>query len=391
MMLKIYNNYKQLSEDTKAGILLIIATILALVFSNSGLKELYSQLIHIGFRIQLGTMFLDKPLILWINDGLMSIFFFIIGLELKREFLEGHLKDLHAVLLPSAAALGGVIAPVLVYFAITHNHPELLKGWAIPMATDIAFVVGILSLFGTRVPIKFKLFILTLAIMDDLAAILVIAIFHTKTLSYTSMLIALGCMAVLFIMHYVRVEKLPSYFFVGAILWLSVLKSGLHATLSGVVLAMFIPLYSRDKKTPILFQLEKDLYPLVSFAIIPIFAFTNAGVELTNLTWEDIFSPLTLGVFFGLAIGKPIGITIFSSLYLFITGSSSPVSFKQIITIGFFGGIGFIMSLFIAGLSFDVSQVFLNESRLGILSATIVSAIIGSLLLRKQLPKKESP
>jgi len=387
MVSKIYNNFNELSQETKAGIVLIIATILALICSNTGIKSLYSQLIHIGFRIQLGEMYLDKPLILWINDGLMSIFFFIIGLELKREFLEGHLKDFHAVLLPSAAALGGVVVPVLVYFAITANHPELHKGWAVPMATDIAFVVGILSLFGTRVPVKFKLFILTLAIMDDLAAILVIAIFHTKTLSYTSMLISLGCIVVLFVMNKVKVEKLPSYFFVGLILWVSVLKSGLHATLSGVVLAMFIPLYSKDKKNPILFTLEKDLYPLVSFAIIPLFAFSNAGVELTSLTLQDVFSSLTLGVFFGLALGKPIGITIFSSLYLFLTNSSSPVPFKQIITIGFFGGIGFIMSLFIAGLSFDASQILLNESRLGILAATFVSAIIGSLLLRKQLGK----
>jgi len=387
MVSKIYSNLNNLSSETKAGVVLIIATILALICSNTGIKELYSQLIHLGFRIQLGEMYLDKPLILWINDGLMSIFFFIIGLELKREFLEGHLKDLHSILLPSAAALGGVIAPVMIYCLLTMGSPELQNGWAIPMATDIAFVVGILSLFGTRVPVKLKLFILTLAIMDDLAAILVIAFFHTKTLSYSSMLISVGCIAVLFIMNKIKVERLPSYFFVGLILWLSVLKSGLHATLSGVVLAMFIPLYSKDKKAPILFSLEKDLYPLVSFVIIPLFAFANAGVELSHLTLDNIFNPLTLGVFFGLVLGKPIGITTFSILYLIITNSASPVSFKQIITIGFFGGIGFIMSLFIAGLSFDASQMLLNESRLGILAATFVSATIGSILLRKQLRK----
>tara|TARA_R110002072_G_scaffold127881_5_gene265363 strand:+ start:11974 stop:13137 length:1164 start_codon:yes stop_codon:yes gene_type:complete len=387
MVSKYYNAFNNLSQETKAGIVLIIATILALICSNTILHDLYSQLIHLSFRVQIGQAYLDKPLILWINDGLMSIFFFIIGLELKREILEGHLKDLHSVMLPCAAAVGGIIVPVLFFSLITMNYPEYHKGWAIPMATDIAFVVGILSLFGKKVPIKFKLFILTLAIMDDLAAILVIAIFHAKDLSYTSMIITALCIAVLFFMHKIKVEKVASYFAIGLILWLGVLKSGLHATLSGVVLAMFIPLYSKDKKEPILYNLETDLYPLVSFAIIPLFAFANAGVELTNLTLNDIFSPLTLGVFFGLFLGKPIGISLFSFIYLSITQSTSPVSFKQIIIIGFFGGIGFIMSLFIAGLSFDISQNLLNESRLGILSATFASAIVGSILLTKSLKK----
>ncbi len=372
--------------ESAGGILLIAAALLAMIMINSPMTELYRALLDTPVAIRIGAFEIAKPLLLWINDGLMAVFFFSVGLELKREFLEGQLSSLSQVVLPAAAAAAGILVPALFYYGLNHDDPVRLRGWAIPTATDIAFALGIVALLGKRVPLSLKLFLMTLAILDDVGAIVIIALFYTTELSLLSLSVAGSALLVLFLLNRLKVMDIPVYLFFGVIMWASVLKSGVHATLAGVLLAMMIPM--RDPKNPQrspLLELEHSLQSTVAFFIVPVFAFANAGVPLAGFTLERVFSPVPLGVILGLFLGKQLG--VFSAVWLFVklgwAKMPSGAGWLQLYGVALLTGIGFTMSLFIASLAFEhVGQEYIKDVRLGILIASSLSAVAGYLLLR---------
>jgi len=372
--------------ESAGGILLIVAALLAMILINSPLSSFYRTLLDMPVEIRVGAFEIAKPLLLWINDGLMALFFFSVGLELKREFVEGQLSSLSQVVLPAAAAVAGILLPALFYYGLNQDDPVRLRGWAIPTATDIAFALGIVALLGRRVPLALKLFLMTLAILDDVGAIVIIALFYTADLSLLSLSVAGSALLVLFILNRMKVVDIPIYIFVGLIMWASVLKSGVHATLAGVMLAMMIPM--RDPKNPQhspLLELEHSLASTVAFFIVPVFAFANAGVPLAGFTLEQVFSPVPLGVMVGLFLGKQLG--VFSAFWLFVklgwAKMPSGAGWLQIYGIALLTGIGFTMSLFIGSLAFEhAGQEYIKEVRLGILIASFLSAVAGYLLLR---------
>jgi NhaA family Na+:H+ antiporter len=296
-------------HEAAGGIVLIVAATLALILENSPLYWMYEALLGTPVAIQIGALSIDKPLLLWINDGLMAIFFFLIGLEIKREVVEGRLSSVGKAAFPVIAAMGGMLVPALIYVALNQGDPTALRGWAIPAATDIAFAVGILGLLGSRVPVALKVFLLALAIIDDLGAILIIAIFYSAELSVPVLAIAAAGTAVLAYLNYRGVTRTAPYLVTGLVIWVCVLKSGVHATLAGVVIALFIPLKaSGDGEESPLLRIEHDLAPWVSFGVMPAFAFANAGVALHGLTLADLFSGIPLGIALGLFVGKQLGI-----------------------------------------------------------------------------------
>lgn len=368
-----------INKESIGGLMLLAATIIALVVSNSSFHSKYQHILSIHFAISLGSYGLSKPVLLWINDGLMTLFFFVIGLELKRECVSGHLRQPQNVLLPMMAAIGGVIVPVIIFSIANHHQPEYQKGWAVPMATDIAFALGIMSLFSRRISREMKVFLLTLAIIDDLMAIIVIAVFHTEHLSWYSLLIAAICICILCALNLGGVKRLTSYIIVGLVLWASVLQSGVHATLAGVILAMFIPMQGKDNK-PLLKDLEEDLHPMIAFVVLPLFAFANAGIHFEKFNWSNIIHTIPMGILFGLWFGKPIGVVLFTYLTKVVTKAKLALRLLDIIIIGFFAGIGFTMSLFIASLSFGDNDYLLNLARLGILLGSLFAIISASLL-----------
>lgn len=381
-----------LKKESASGILLIIAAILAIIVANSPFSELYLSLLDIPVEIKIGALHIAKPLILWINDGLMAIFFFLIGLELKRELLEGELSEPKDIILPVFAATGGMLVPALIYTSLNWNDPVALKGWAIPSATDIAFALGILAMFGKRVPIALKIFLVSLAIMDDMGAIIIIAIFYTSDLSIESLIIAASSLFILGLFNFSKVKSLTPYILVGIILWVAVLKSGVHATLAGVVLAFFIPLKTDSKDEVSLSKtLEHDLHGSVSYVIIPIFAFANAGVPLDGISLNTLLEPIPLGIILGLFFGKQIGVMLFSFIAVWVGVATLPkdINWKQLYGISFLCGIGFTMSLFIGSLAFEqgATEAVLMNDRLGILVGSMISAIIGYFYLNKVLPK----
>ncbi len=381
-----------LKLESASGILLMIAAVLAMIIANSPLSYLYESLLDVPVEIRIGALHIAKPLILWINDGLMAVFFFLIGLELKRELMEGALSNPKNLVLPTFAAVGGMLVPAIIYASINWNDPVAVKGWAIPAATDIAFALGILAFFGKRVPIALKVFLVSLAIMDDMGAIIIIAIFYTSDLSTSSLIIAAVAIIVLSFLNHYKMKHLPPYLLVGLVLWVAVLKSGVHATLAGVLLAFFIPLKTTsDNEQSLAKSLEHDLHGTVSFVIIPIFAFANAGVSLKGLSLSSILEPVPLGIILGLFFGKQIGVMLFSFIAIKLKVASLPenVNWKQLYGVSFLCGIGFTMSLFIGSLAFEQSgteEIFLND-RLGILIGSTISAIIGYFYLNKVLPR----
>ena len=374
-----------INKEALGGLLLLTTTIVALIASNSPLKPLYQHFLDTLFTIQMGNFILSKPLLSWINDGLMTAFFFYVGLELKRECLIGDLRHWQNVLQPIVAAIGGIVVPVMLYLIVTLGKNSYHTGWAIPMATDIAFAVGILSLLGNRIPRHVKLFLLTLAIVDDIAAILVIALFHSQNLSLVSLVFSLSFLIILIVFNFTKVTELTPYFIVGLLLWLSVLKSGVHATLSGILIAFTIPLKKEDG-TPIITQLETDLHDFIAYFVLPLFAFANAGVKLQGMAWTIILHPVTLGVFLGLFIGKPLGIFSFSWLTNKIFRVPLNITNSQLLVVGLMAGIGFTMSLFIAMLSFETNSYLLNLSRLGVLLASAAAMCCG-LGIASRFPK----
>lgn len=365
------------------GILLIFASIVALLLANSPWSLWYHHLISAELHVGIGEWMLKKTLLLWINDGLMAIFFLLIGLEVKREMIEGQLAKISQVILPGAAALGGIIFPALIYLCFNHDEGLATKGWAIPTATDIAFAIGILALLGKRVPISLKMFLLAIAIFDDLAAIIIIALFYTTELSFISLLLAAMAIILLIICNYANIRYLSIYVVIGMFLWLFVLKSGVHATLAGVVLAFTIPSKHPQLAISLAKDLEKALHGWVSFFILPIFAFANAGINFSETTQNDFLSPLTLGIALGLFLGKQLGIFIPTFLLIKSKLVTMPQgsNWKQIYGIGVFCGIGFTMSLFISTLAFENEGAYIINSRLGIFIGTIFSALIGYFIL----------
>ena len=388
--LSFFQNF--LKKESASGILLMIAAITAIIIANTPLNSIYDDLLEIPVEIRFGALHIAKPLILWINDGLMAIFFFLIGLELKRELMEGELSEPKKIILPAFAAIGGMVFPALIYVSLNLNDPAALRGWAIPAATDIAFALGILAVFGKRVPIALKIFLVSLAIMDDMGAIVIIAIFYTSELSTSSLIIAAVSLIVLTIFNNRNLRSLTPYILVGIILWIAVLKSGVHATLAGVLLAFFIPLKTSSKDERSLAKsLEHDLHGSVYYVIIPIFAFANAGVPLDGMGIDTLFEPIPLGIIMGLFFGKQIGIMLFSFIAVKSGIASLPdeINWKQLYGVALLCGVGFTMSLFIGSLAFEQggTETTLMNDRLGILIGSTISAITGYLYLNKVLPR----
>ncbi|WP_456402666.1 Na+/H+ antiporter NhaA [Hydrogenimonas sp.] len=386
-----------IKRESTAGVLLILVTIVALVLQNSPLSELYSGFLHTPVEIRFGALQIAKPLLLWVNDGLMAIFFFLIGLEVKREVMEGHLSSMKQVALPGIAALGGMVVPALVYILFNKGESFAMNGWAIPTATDIAFALGILSLLGNRVPVSLKIFLMALAIIDDLGAIIIIALFYTSDLSMLSIGIASAALVTLFVMNRMGVAKKAAYILVGVVLWVSVLKSGVHATLAGVALAFFIPLKSTASDGKIFSmakEMEHDLHYWVAFLILPLFAFVNAGVDLRGISVEEMFGPVPMGIMLGLFIGKQLGVFGFSWLAIRFGFASLPdgANWRQLYGVAILTGIGFTMSLFVDSLAFSDSEVYKYADKLAILLGSFLSGIVGYLVLRTGSGKRsENP
>ncbi len=377
-----------IQKESASGILLIIATLLALLFNNTFMSPLYESFLHIPVEIRVGALHLDKSLYHWVNDGLMAIFFLLIGLEVKREVLEGHLSSIRQAALPIFAAIGGMLVPALVYLAFNLGDENAVKGWAIPTATDIAFALGILSLLGSRVPVSIKIFLMALAIIDDLGAIVIIALFYTTDLSTLSISVAFAALGVLILLNLFGVSKKAAYFIVGAVLWVSVLKSGVHATLAGVALAFTIPLKARAETgetfSP-LKEVEHNLHFWVAFFILPIFAFVNAGVDVTSISLEQMTGTVPMGIMLGLFIGKQLGVFGFSWLAIKLGMASLPqnCSWTQLYGVSVLTGIGFTMSLFITSLAFVDESLYHYTDKLAILIGSLFSGVLGYLVLKK--------
>jgi NhaA family Na+:H+ antiporter len=393
--LPVRNTFKQFFQlEAAGGLLLIAAAALAMIINNSPLSWLYNGLLEVPVVAQIGALKIAKPLLLWINDGLMALFFLLIGLEVKREVIQGHLSRASQIVLPGAAAIGGMVIPALVFWALNKDNPAAMSGWAIPMATDIAFALGVLALLGKRVPVSLKLFLMTLAIIDDLGAIIVIALFYSGELSNLSLALAAGSILSLIAMNRLGVVKLAPYLLVGLVLWVCVLKSGVHATLAGVILAFCIPLKTaRDVHSP-LQQLEHALHPWVAYAILPLFAFANAGVSLTGVTMESFTHHVPMGIALGLLVGKMVG--VFGLTWLAVkTGMAAlptGANWGQVLGVSILCGIGFTMSLFVGSLAFVPGQSeFAGMDRMGILTGSILAALIGYGITAMASRKKVNP
>ena len=377
--------------EAASGILLIFAALFAVVLANSPLSHYYDLLLDTPVEVRVGALQIAKPLLLWINDGLMAVFFFIVGLELKREVCEGELASMQAIALPAFGALGGMIVPAGIYILMNTQDPVALQGWAIPTATDIAFALAILTLLGKRVPLALKTFLVSLAIFDDIGAIIIIAVFYTSNIFALSLIVGATCLAALALLNRMNVYSLTPYLLVGLIMWVAVLKSGVHATLAGVLLALFIPL-ARDPqrdRSP-LKDLERDLHGVVAFVILPLFAFFNSGLNVTDVGTEQLLHPATIGVALGLFIGKQLGVFTFAWLAVKVGLARLPgsVNWRHIYGVALLCGIGFTMSLFIGSLAFEGrGDNLLFDERLGIIAASTLSAVCGYLWLNRALGK----
>ncbi|NRD90267.1 Na+/H+ antiporter NhaA [Sphingopyxis sp. BSNA05] len=371
-----------IARETSAGIILFCAAVAAMVAMNSAFNPYYLAFLDIPVALQFGALEIAKPLSLWINDGLMAIFFFLVGLEVKRELIEGQLSSIEQAALPAIAAVGGMALPALVFLYFNWNIAENVNGWAIPAATDIAFALGVLALLGKHAPVSLKVLLLAIAIIDDIGAIIIIALFYTADVSSVSLLLAGGGTVLLFAMNRLGVIRTAPYILVGIFLWICVLKSGVHATLAGVIAALAIPLSARDGSSP-LKHLEHILHPWTAFLVLPIFAFANAGVSLAGLQISDLMAPLALGIAAGLVVGKQLG--VFGCIYLAtrtgLVKRPAGVSWLQLYGLACLTGIGFTMSLFIGNLAFD-DPGQIETVKLGVISGSVVSGLLGYCLLR---------
>ncbi len=375
-----------LKQESAGGIVLIAAAALALLAANSPLASTYFGGLGTQVTLAVGDFAIDKALILWINDGLMAVFFFLIGLEVKREVIEGQLSSWDKASLPLVAAIGGMAIPALVFLGINSGYPENQAGWAIPAATDIAFALGILSLLGPRVPVALKALLLAIAVIDDIGAITIIALFYSGTLDTDMLIGAAVAFAALIVVNRLRIASSMPYVLLTIVMWVFVLKSGVHATLAGVAAAMTVPLIARGGSAPLV-RMEHALHPWVAFLIIPIFGFANAGVSLSGISPADLFAPLPLGIALGLLIGKQIGIFGFAFVAVKAGFAKLPedVNWRQIHGLSLLAAIGFTMSLFIGNLAFD-SAAQVDAVKLGVLSGSLISALAGFFLLKAALP-----
>ncbi|MFW8590055.1 Na+/H+ antiporter NhaA [Glaciecola sp. 2405UD65-10] len=383
---------KQLfKHEAAGGVLLVIAALLAMLLANSPLNTLYTNFLSTPVVFKFGAFEINKALLLWVNDGLMAIFFFLVGLEVKREVLAGHLQTKDQIMLPAIGALAGIMIPALIYVFFNKDEAIGINGWAIPAATDIAFALGVYSLFGRTLPITLKLFLLSVAIFDDIGAIIIIALFYSAELSTLSLIVGAAGLCILFLFNRFGIKSSGMYLIIGLIIWAAVLKSGVHATLAGFAIALFIPLKGKNRSgQDMLYHLEHSLHPWVAFAILPLFAFANAGVQLVGTTSEQIFNPIVIGVMLGLFIGKQIG--IFGACYLAVkTGLAKlpkGVTFQQLYGASVLCGIGFTMSLFIGSLAFETASAdYMNSVKVGVLAGSILSAILGGFIISRSAKK----
>jgi NhaA family Na+:H+ antiporter len=369
--------------ETSGGVVLMIAAIFAMIIANTPLSANYDLILGTYIKVGIGNFEIAKPAILWINDGLMAIFFFLVGLEIKREVLAGELSSFDKAILPIMAAIGGMAVPGIIFAIINWGTPENLNGWAIPTATDIAFALGILALIGSRAPISLKIFLLAIAIIDDLGAIVIIAIFYTSELSLSALSFSVIGFAAAVALNRMGVQRTAPYLLVGIVMWVFVLKSGVHATLAGVLIAFTIPLKTKNEDEALLYKMEHGLYPWVAFLILPVFAFANAGVNFTGIGIDDLLQPLTLGIAVGLFLGKQIGVFLATWIGVKSGIARLPenVSWKHVYGVACLTGVGFTMSLFIGSLAFTTADV-MNAVRLGVVLGSVLSGIIGYLLLK---------
>ncbi len=385
---------KFLKLESASGIILMFAAVLALVSANTPLQTYYSLLLDTPVEIRIGALEIAKPLLLWINDGLMAVFFFLVGLELKRELVEGELSDKRNIILPGIGAIGGIVAPAMIYIYFNAGDSAAMTGWAIPAATDIAFALGVLSLLGSRVPTSIKIFLTSLAIFDDIGAIVIIAIFYTVNVSLTALVVVSFCIMILAVLNMRNVESKSLYILIGIVMWVAMLKSGVHATLVGVILAMFIPIKSKtDNGYSPLKSLEHDLHGAVAFFVLPIFAFANAGISFSGVGSEQILHNVPLGIALGIFLGKQVGIfgICWFAIKLNLTRLPAGMSWGGLYGTAALCGIGFTMSLFIGSLAFEDSGVnLLFDERLGILIGSLASGILGYLILRASLRSNKS-
>ncbi len=378
------------ANEATPGLLLMLAAVMALIANNSSFAPYYSGFLDIPIAIQIGALEIAKPLLLWVNDGLMAIFFFLVGLEIKREVVEGRLSSFDRAAFPLIAAIGGIAVPALVFVGLNAGSPETLNGWAIPAATDIAFALGILALLGKAVPVSLKVFLLAVAIIDDLAAIIIIALFYTEGVSLFALGISGAGLAILIMFNRAGVLKMAPYVIIGLIMWAAVLKSGVHATLAGVLIALTIPLRVPEGAKSPLKSAEHGLHPWVALLVLPLFAFANAGVSLQGLSPAALLAPLPLGIALGLFVGKQVGVFTFAWLGVKTGLCRLPdgVNWQQVYGIACLTGVGFTMSLFIGTLAFD-NAAQLNEVRMGVLLGSLMSAVTGVAALKMSLRQRE--
>ncbi len=381
--------------EAAGGIILIAAAVLALIAANSPLAGAYESFRSLPLQVRIGELDLAKPLLLWINDGLMAIFFLLVALEIKREALTGQLAGREQLILPLACAVAGVVVPALLFLALNHGDAAAMRGWAVPTATDIAFALGVLALLGSRVPVGMKLLLSTIAVVDDLIAILIIALFYSHGLSLTALAWAAAALAGMGLLNRRGVTALTPYLLLGVVLWVCVLKSGVHATLAGVATGLMIPHVNRRNDLPDetehspLEHLEHALHPWVAYAILPLFAFVNAGLVLGGVGLEQAMAALPLGIVLGLVLGKPIGIVGAAVVMRALGWARFPASMdlRAMIGLGLLCGVGFTMSLFIASLAYH-DPLRYGEAVLGILGASVLAAVVGYLWLRAVLPAR---
>jgi NhaA family Na+:H+ antiporter len=378
---------KFFQHEAASGFILVFAAVLAMIMANSPLNNFYNGLLEIPVSVRFGAFEIAKPLILWVNDGLMAIFFFLVGLEIKREILGGNLSSPSQITLPAIAAVAGIVFPALIYVWFNADDPVAIKGWAIPSATDIAFAVGVFTIFGKSLPLSLKLFLLSVAIFDDIGAIVIIALFYSQDLSTTSLIVAVSGLVVLFGLNRFKVRTQAAYILVGVVVWAAVLKSGVHATLAGFALAWFIPMTVKNEDGhPMLEHMEHQLHPWVGFFVLPIFAFANAGVSFLGASLDNIFNPITLGIAAGLFIGKQVG--IFGICWLTVKSGLAKLpehaTWPQLYGVTLLCGIGFTMSLFIGSLAFEEQPLEYQVSvKVGVLLGSLLSAFIGAFILAK--------
>jgi len=375
-----------IKSESASGILLMFSAFMAMLISNTPLQPYYALLLDTPVEVRFGALEIAKPLLLWINDGLMAIFFFLVGLELKRELIEGGLSDKRNIILPAIGAFGGMLVPALVYSYFNWGDAMAMQGWAIPAATDIAFALGILLLLGSKVPVSIKIFLTSLAIFDDIGAIIIIAIFYTSQISVVSLIVLAVCIIALFLLNKSGVESKGIYLLIGSILWVATLKSGVHATLAGVILAMFIPMRSRTGSP--LKEIEHRLHKTVAFFVLPVFAFANAGIDFVGITLQNVSHSVPLGIALGLFVGKQLGVFSFCwlSIKLGLTQLPKGMSWLSLYGTAVLCGVGFTMSLFIGSLAFKESGIdLLFDDRIGIVLGSLVSGVVGYFILKYSL------